>query len=116
MRESQTKTFNTLTELLTEKESTNVATIIFYNGNLEKFKQDYKIVKSFGEHIKFLDINQITKMQEFTGHDIILLEDKLTDISRFVFSLSECNIKTLYIQNQDDNDIYELSDEEKKLF
>ncbi len=114
MRESQTKTFNTLTELLTEKESTNVATIIFYNGNLEKFKQDYKIVKSFGEHIKFLDINQITKMQEFTGHDIILLEDKLTDISEFVCSLSEFNIKTLYIQYQDENDIDELSDNEKK--
>ena len=116
MGDSETKTFNTLTELLTEKESTNVATIIFYNGNLEKFKQNYEIVESFGEHIKFLGINQITKMQEFTDHDIILLEDELTDISEFVCSLSECNIKTLYIQYQDEDDIDELSEIEKKNY
>jgi len=118
MRESQTTTYNTLTELLTEKESTNVATIIFYNGNLTEFKQNYEIVKSFGAHIKFLHIIQITENQKFTGHDIILLEDELedelTDISEFVCSLSECNINTLYVRYLNEDDIEKLSDPEKK--
>lgn len=122
MRVSETKSFETLKELLENKNQGTEPTIVIYNGKIEEFKKKYSLDQELKEHIKFLHIDEIiscdteTAKQEFTNCNIILLEAEHkdeTDLSTIAYILSRVNIKKLYIQYNNNEKIDELNEREK---